>query len=167
MGTDPEGAETPAEIVRRARGKQTLDAFAAELGTSRQVVIDWEAGRHRPGDKYRPLIAARANVSPAVLERPKTPRLEDAVAALHESMEAFRALVATTGIQDEDGLPIRPVSARLAGLEARLAGLEADVAGVAELARKGFAEIGKRLDALGQQQPASAPRARTPRRREA
>lgn len=153
-----EGAETPAQIVRRARGKFTQEAFAAELGTTRGTVILWEGGHSYPSDKFRPLIAARANVDPETLRRPKVPRLEEAVAQLAESLDEFREQVATNGLQDDAGIPIRPVSDRLAGLEAKHDEL-------VELVRDGFAEIGRRLDELGQQQPAAIPLAARPTRR--
>ena len=59
---------TPASIRRtRQRLRLTLPAFAALVGVSRTTVVDWEAGRQRPGRMASRLIDA-AMRSPEVVE---------------------------------------------------------------------------------------------------
>jgi DNA-binding transcriptional regulator YiaG len=43
--------------VRAARGPLSHDKFAALLGTTRQVVIGWEKGKHVPGARHRARLA--------------------------------------------------------------------------------------------------------------
>jgi DNA-binding transcriptional regulator YiaG len=47
-----------AERIREARSRAGLsqDRFAERLGTTRQIVIGWEKGRHRPSPRFRQKI---------------------------------------------------------------------------------------------------------------
>lgn len=45
----------PLRSWRQTKGF-TLQKVADDLGTSRQVVSDWERGRRRPGPRFMPLV---------------------------------------------------------------------------------------------------------------
>lgn len=46
----------------RLRAGLTQDEMGAAMGTTRQIIIGWEKGRHRPQLRYRRLIAEATRI---------------------------------------------------------------------------------------------------------
>lgn len=67
------GKETVAALIVRIRGDLSHDRFAAELGTSRQTVINWEKGT-APTATYRRKLAAYSGEPESAFVYPKEER---------------------------------------------------------------------------------------------
>lgn len=117
----PGDEESPAQIVRRARGKLSQDAFADRLGTSRQRVIDWEKGRSGLSDEYAAKIAAIAGVPVEALLR--KPPEDPGVAALNQIAGDLTELGGFVRRLEPDGRRLARAE-EVAALTARLEGLE-------------------------------------------
>lgn len=117
----PAHDETPAEIVRRARGKVSQETFAAQLGTTRQTVIDWEKGRTFPNEENAAKLAALAGVPAATLlrrpaEEPVTVALTQLAGELTE-LGGFVRQLDPNGRQLARAEDVRELADRLAALE--------------------------------------------------
>ena len=157
MGED--APETPAQIVRRARGKLSLDRFAEELGTSRQRVIAWEKGRSLPSEQYAVQIAERAGVDPSAFAR-SPDSLQDQFTSVYELLDEIRKLAADRGyLADPDLDELHPaLEARLRSIEGAIEAAGASVKTSLEALDRGISRLERRLAA------AAPPRTATKKR---
>jgi transcriptional regulator with XRE-family HTH domain len=156
MAAEPEKAseETSGQIVRRARGRRSLDAFAQELGTSRQRVIAWEKERSLPSDRYAKQIAEIAGVDPAVFARVQPQTLSEGLSGIYELLDELRSAAEEKGYLERGELGTTALPAEL---DARLRSIEGAVEALSSATAESLRSLAAGIRKIDRRLAAEAP----------